>query len=180
MYSKNLYSLQIAKISYPEWKEFQCSHRPLRKPSRNIFRKAKKWIQGPWWRTSKSYASKCSWTHALKRLCHFGEILITDCTGSCHSDSFRCSDANFTKITDILQTTHSDPYSSVKKVEFRLKFKSGVLWSFWLNTSQISFSFLRAKLLIININIYYQFISFLHPDMTKVVQILPHGRQGRT
>ena len=39
---------------------------------------------------------------------------------------------------------------------------------------------IRAKLFIRNINIYQQFLSFLHTYMTQVVETLPHVRQGPT
>ena len=38
------------------------------------------------------------------KCCHFDEILITDCTESCHFDNFRCSQyENFVKMTFLFQ-----------------------------------------------------------------------------
>ena len=42
------------------------------------------------------------------------------------------------------------------------------------------FNSLRAKFFSKGINIYLQFLSFLHIDMTQVVGILPHLRLGHT
>ena len=39
---------------------------------------------------------------------------------------------------------------------------------------------LRAKFSSRNINMYLQFLLFLHIDMTLEVEILPHVRQGPT
>ena len=39
---------------------------------------------------------------------------------------------------------------------------------------------LRGKFLSKNIDMYLQLISFLHIDMTQVVEILPHVRQDPT
>ena len=44
------------------------------------------------WVKAKPYNAIDHGQHTLKRkCCHFDEILITDCTESCHFDNFRCS-----------------------------------------------------------------------------------------
>ena len=39
---------------------------------------------------------------------------------------------------------------------------------------------LHVKFFSRNIDMYFQFLAFLHTNMTQVVGILPHVRQGRT
>ena len=51
---------------------------------------------------------------------------------------------------------------------------------FWSKFGDSSFNPLRAKFFRENINIYLHFVSFLHIDMTQVVEILPQIRQEPT
>ena len=54
-----------------------------------------------------------------------------------------------------------------------------VVWVNWLKPWS-SINPLRAKYFRGNINIYLHFVSFLHIDMTQVVEILPQIRQEPT
>ena len=52
--------------------------------------------------------------HTLKRkCCHFDEILITDCTESCHFDNFRCSQWWKFRQNDDISVSVYDTYASI-------------------------------------------------------------------
>ena len=45
-----------------------------------------------WWGNRRQFLPLCAIGTPLKqKCCHFDEIFITDCTGSCHFDNFQCS-----------------------------------------------------------------------------------------
>ena len=50
----------------------------------------------------------------------------------------------------------------------------------WSLTCRIFFNSLHAKFISRIINMYWQFLSFLYPDMTQVVEFFPHVRQEPT
>ena len=48
-----------------------------------------------------------TWATLKRKCCHFDEILITDCTESCHFDNFRCSQwLKFRQNDDISVSVH--------------------------------------------------------------------------
>ena len=72
-------------------------------------------------------------------------------------------------------------YHNCEKVEFE-GIPIMLYMSLWLWRDFVFFLFLT--LYVLNFqqkqNMYLQFVSFLHIDMTQVVKILPHVRQGAT
>ena len=90
-------------------------------------------------------------THPLKqKCCHFDEILITDCTESCHFDNFRCSQwlkfrqnddisvsvSRRDEMTAISPTIYSDAFSWTKSFVIWLKLHWSLSLRVWLTTTE--------------------------------------------